>query len=750
MSIAADVELVAALAPLVPPLPVIDDDQVFSAEQWSTLLSLLEVFIPSIEHGEEGLDHEKKKKALRPANYEQLVAEIQQYVPKGVGREDIDAYLAESVASLPGLKEDLRRRFLTTVPKDGRAGLTSILGALNTTAGSLLLTGSTTPIHLQSVADRTTIIRKWSQSYLPLFRKLHNTFAGLAKQVYVYNSDRLYKVIGYPGAHADAKRKSTYEFTFKDFSGAGASTELTYDVVVVGSGPGAGAVTNRLARAGMKTLVLEKGYHFSSDHFPMKHGDAGTHLYENGGAIIVDDGSLGTASGATLGGGGTVNWLASLQTPGFVREEWRRDHGLPHATGAAYQECLDYVCDKMGVAKMNDHEALGRIKHNYCNRMLLEGARRCGMNCRVIPQNTGGEEHDCGHCHMGCPSCTKKGPANLWLPEAAEDGAEFIQGCWAERVLFAEDKTTATGVQCVWTSPDGKTTKDITIRAKRVVVSSGCFHSPLLLRRSGLTNPLIGKNLHLHPVFYIYAVMPERIDPWQGGGILTAMVSALEQGTGDGYGPLIEMAGSFPTLVGAVFPSSNSAPGGGAAELKVNLAKLGHNVPILVIIRDKTSGEVYADKHDPKMVHIKYSPNQADKEQLVNGQIGAAKIGYAMGARELHACHPDVEPFVRSPTASPEVNDEGFRLWLEDVKTKGLSVNSGPLLFHSAHQFATCRMSGRSDGGVVDAQGRVWGYNNLWVADSSVLPTATGVNPMVSTFAMADYIARGIERAWQE
>jgi choline dehydrogenase-like flavoprotein len=195
---------------------------------------------------------------------------------------------------------------------------------------------------------------------------------------------------------------------------------------------------------------------------------------------------------------------------------------------------------------------------------------------------------------------------------------------------------------------------------------------------------------------------------------------------------------------------SNSAEGGGAAELKVNMAKLGHVVPMLIITRDKTSGEVYADKENPKMIKIKYAVSKDDKNQILHGQLGAAKIGFAMGARELHAVHPDLEPWVRRDEETAAQNEERMRDWLEHVKTEGLTRDSEPLLFHSAHQFGTCAMNGKKGEGVVDEQGRVKGYENLWVADSSVLPTATGVNPQVSTYAISDWVARGIERKWKE
>ena len=746
MGTAVDVQGVVNLAPLASPLAPVSKDDVFTEQQWTTLFSLLEVFMPSIRP-----PSTKDDKALHPSDYEQLVKEIQLYAPPGMSRADIESYLAESVTSFPEVKESLRRRFLQAVDKNSLSGLVTILGVLNTTPGSLVLTGSTTPIQQQPIAQRTVIIRKWANSYIPTLRKLHNTFAALTRQSYVHHSSKFYDVIGYKGHFADVQRKPTYAFKFIDFNAVDSPSTLETDVIVIGSGPGAAAVTNRLAAAGMKCVVVDKGYHFSSDHFPMKHSDAQEHLYEGFGAVVADDGSIATAAGSTFGGGGTVNWLATLQPPGFVRQQWSDEESLPQFIGQKYQDCFDYVCDKMGAARSNDHEALGKIKHNYANNFLLEGARKVGLDVKVVPQNTGGKVHDCGHCHLGCPSCTKQGPANLWFPEAAETGnAQFVVGFWAEKVLFAEDGVTAVGVKGTWTSQDRKTTKKVTINAKRVIVSSGTVQSPLLLKRSGLTSPWIGKNFHMHPVWFIFATMAERIDPWQGGGLLTSVVTSLRHGTGDHYGPVIEICMGLPTQTGLPIALNNKAKDGGAAQQKIDLAKLGHTVALFSMVRDKDSGEVYQDKNNPRMTHIKYTTSQRDKEQILVGQIAAARVAYAMGPREISALHPDIESFVPSLTASQEINDQAFELWLEDVKTKGITHNSEPLMLHSAHQFGTCKMSGRQERGVVDGSGKVWGCKNLWVADSSVLPTATGVNPMVSTMGTADFIARGIEKEWKE
>ena len=53
-------------------------------------------------------------------------------------------------------------------------------------------------------------------------------------------------------------------------------------------------------------------------------------------------------------------------------------------------------------------------------------------------------------------------------------------------------------------------------------------------------------------------------------------------------------------------------------------------------------------------------------------------------------------------------------------------------------------MSSHSGAGVVDPKGKVWGTEGLYIADASVFPSASGVNPMVTVMAIADWIARGI------
>jgi choline dehydrogenase-like flavoprotein len=52
----------------------------------------------------------------------------------------------------------------------------------------------------------------------------------------------------------------------------------------------------------------------------------------------------------------------------------------------------------------------------------------------------------------------------------------------------------------------------------------------------------------------------------------------------------------------------------------------------------------------------------------------------------------------------------------------------------------TCRMSAAPAAGVVDGQGAVHGVAGLYVADGSIFPRSSGVNPMLTIMGLAHWI----------
>lgn len=68
----------------------------------------------------------------------------------------------------------------------------------------------------------------------------------------------------------------------------------------------------------------------------------------------------------------------------------------------------------------------------------------------------------------------------------------------------------------------------------------------------------------------------------------------------------------------------------------------------------------------------------------------------------------------------------------------------GKVTFHSFHQMGTCRMGTNPSTSAIDAGNESHEVRNLFVADASAFPTASGVNPMLSVYAIAHRAARKI------
>lgn len=161
----------------------------------------------------------------------------------------------------------------------------------------------------------------------------------------------------------------------------------------------------------------------------------------------------------------------------------------------------------------------------------------------------------------------------------------------------------------------------------------------------------------------------------------------------------------------------------------------------IVLTRDRDTGRVYPDPVNGKC-RVSYHPSAFDKGNLVSGLLASARIAYANNADTIFMAKY-AQPFFRrsSLPESPAETDSRFEAWLV-AACKGRQT----AVFGSAHQMGTCRMSAEDKDGVVDSTGNVWGVKGLYVADASVFPSASGVNPMVTNMAISDWISRGIAK----
>ncbi|QIW96554.1 hypothetical protein AMS68_002072 [Peltaster fructicola] len=718
------------------PLPPLPKELPLDDSQWAVLGAILDTVIPSFVPG-------KGNYLIQHPVTEQKYEEVRQQIAR---RCDLDAksdlltrYLTESATSQPEFKDAVLRLIGEQLDSASTAQLAFVLRALTTRVGALALTGYATPIPSLPVADREKILQTWSNSRLPTFRKLARSLTTLGKLYWVRTSPTLGHVLGYPrvpGHGAPAQSGFPFEFIQIPPGSASNPEVLETDVVIVGSGCGGAVAAHTLAQAGLKVMVVDKSYYFDPQQLPLSELEASLHMFENGGVYQSDDASIAVVAGSAWGGGGTINWSAALQTLGPVRKEWSEKFGLKHFTSAQWQKDLDYVCDRMGVGKSD-------IPHNQTNRVLLEGGRKLGWAVKVAPQNTGGEAHNCGYCTLGCGSCGKKGPTESWLPDAAKAGATFLEGFNCEKIVFDKNKN-ATGVQGHWTSRStdgtvhgpGRRGRPVIIKAKRVISSASSVGTPPLLLRSGVTNQHVGRHLHLHPVSMVAGVWDEDVRPWEGP-ILTTVVSEFDNMDGEGYGPKLEGTCMLPGFFLPFFPWT------GGLQFKEHAAKMKKMTGYIALTRDRYGGRVYVDKDNK--TRIAYTPSAYDQKHILEGVVRLAQINYVQGCREVHVAIPGIEPFVRPQsvnTADSSIDDPLFAAWIDKLRAHGFPAPDSS--FASAHQMGSSRMGTAPSNSVVDPSGQVWGHKGLYICDTSVFPSASGVNPMITCMAICRGISQGI------
>ncbi|ORY71456.1 long chain fatty alcohol oxidase [Pseudomassariella vexata] len=723
--------------PDIPPISFFDETQ------WRVYYALMDTVVPSIVAGDSSRGDLKRlelDKNVCDAHYDK----IQGSMTNAPSRKDFEAYLSEKLSDNQKFR-DHTARIVAALPGEIRDRLGLILKFLGTRLGSYPLTGYVKPLPDLPISAREAVIQSWQTSWIPSLRGLATSLTVLGKKIFVQTSPLFRELSGWIDLPEDYRAGTRQPYAFKQFALKEVPEVVKTDVVIVGSGCGGGVCAKVLAEAGHRVLVVDKGYYFPPAQLPMRDIAAEANLFENGGVVHEDTGCLSILAGSSWGGGGSINWGVSLQTQDYVRREWAEKRELSFFATDEYQESLDRVCEFMGVSD--------NVRHNHRGNALLEGANKLGWDAKPVPMNSGGADHYCGHCHLGCGSGEKQGPAVSWLPAAARAGAEFIEGFQVERITFeafASGKK-ASGVVGKWTSRneegdvngplEERVVRDVVIKAKRVIISCGSLWSPVILRKSGLASPQIGRNLHLHPVNLVAGYWKEDIKPWEGCAI-SSVCTTFENLDNEGHGAKLEPVCMAPLVFFPAFPWTSGI------DFKLSALRYRHINSFISLTRDRDTGCVYPDPVSGKP-RVSYAPSAFDRAHTLEGVVALARICHSTGAREIMAFITGVRPYMRPEEEDQDAGrqNEDFEAWIKEVRRIGNPVTSP---WASAHQMGSCRMSKSESDGVVDPTGKVWGIEGLYVADASVFPSASGVNPMITVMAIADHIARGVSRNLKE
>lgn len=308
------------------------------------------------------------------------------------------------------------------------------------------------------------------------------------------------------GVAAEALRKFGFPVAFLPprTKTARPSMMIKCDAVVVGSGSGGGVVAGVLANAGYKVLVLEKGSYCARTNLSLLEGQAMEEMYLSSGLLATDNMNVLVLAGSTVGGGSTVNWSASFQTPTHVTREWSDVYELDLFSSNLYKEAMEVVCKKMGVQSEIESEG-------FNNAVLRKGCEELGYHAINIPRNSPAD-HYCGWCCLGCKNGRKKGTAETWLVDLVRSGnGAILPGCEAVQIMWEKkdgsERKRAKGITFEFGCQSGAKQMCL-VESKVTIVACGALSTPPLLKRSGLRNPNIGKHLHLHPVTMAWGHFP--------------------------------------------------------------------------------------------------------------------------------------------------------------------------------------------------------------------------------------------------
>jgi choline dehydrogenase-like flavoprotein len=143
------------------------------------------------------------------------------------------------------------------------------------------------------------------------------------------------------------------------------------------------------------------------------------------------------------------------------------------------------------------------------------------------------------------------------------------------------------------------------------------------------------------------------------------------------------------------------------------------------LIHDDNTGHIEVTPAGATAIH--YAVTEKDQATIRRCMLAAGRIFFAAGAKQ----------FILPTYAPTVVTREGD---LERV-VAGLALGPHTVKLISYHPQGTCRMGADPARSVVSPSGESHDVPGLWIADASLFPTSIMVNPQLSVYALAAYIA---------
>jgi cholesterol oxidase len=558
-----------------------------------------------------------------------------------------------------------------------------------------------------------------------------------------------------------------------------------FDAVIVGSGFGGSVMACRLAQAGWRVCLLERGKAYPPGSFPRTpRGVARNFWSPSEGTYGMFDvwsfrGLEGLVSSG-LGGGSLIYANVALRKDEhwFVHDRDRGGYETWPVTRADLDPHYDEAERMLAVQRFPFHAR--PYSETPKTRAMQHAAKERGLDWMLPPLtitfgNDGeapvpgepirephGNLHGrtrltctlCGECDAGCNTGSKNTLDYTYLSAAQRAGAELRTLC--EVKTFAP-RAGGKGFTVSYVRHDleregtpldtGKLPRT-TITATRLILSAGTFGSTYLLLRNreafGGVHPLLGTRFCGNGDLLSFAIRcreskdgVERgrtLEPSNGPVITSAIryPDALDDPSlGGARGMYLEDAG-YPAFMGWLAEATDTV---GFARRAIHFA--------WQRIRARLGGASDSSISDDMSRLLGECALSSDSLPL----LGMGR-DTPDGVMRLSEGWLDIDWGTRNSSKHFERMRGAMR---DIVDTWGGKFVDNPMWFFkrviTVHPLGGCPMGRHTDEGVTDEWGEVYGVPGLYVADGSVMPGPVGANPSLTIAALAERFAeRMVER----
>jgi choline dehydrogenase-like flavoprotein len=518
------------------------------------------------------------------------------------------------------------------------------------------------------------------------------------------------------GVDVPAKAHST----LKTLDPAGPCHDLKADVIIVGTGAGGGVLAHELVGRGLDVLMLERGDFVDPTTFSENESEMYSRLYVDGAIQVSRDFSFQVLQGRCVGGSTVVNNAVCFDLPSEVLAAWNADGaGLPDSLDGSMRAVRRLMnVTRQDLAPMSP--GVDRV---------AETIRQLGLN--EPPYGAGAVEANiegcagCGYCNLGCAYGKKLSMLNHVLPNAqraAEDRhvcgnprpgrLRILPACEVTRIdretWLGAGSDRVSGVRC----RVGDDRRELKIKAGTVVVAAGAIASSRLLQRSHIGGMRVGLGLCANLATFMTGDFDDELRGFEGLQIAHYVNPPQDRGyvLETWFDPVVLTALSMP---------------GWLENHQRNMSRYAHIMCVGVLVG--TERQLRNRVHRvPITGEYSLRPSDAELTRLAKALKDAGSILFEAGANRVMPATFRYREFDR-PGQLDEL--EGL---LKQPRNRSLQT---------AHPQGGNRMSAERSKGVVDPACRVHGFENLYVCDASVFPTAVTVNPQLTVMAMAHHAA---------